>query len=346
MDNSQPQTDVDRRTVLRGVGTLAAGAALAGAAAAPTRAQESPGLAAWFEDVDNFDGLVDARGESEVSVAVGSPGNGGAFGFGPAAVRVDPGTTVVWEWTGEGGMHNVAATDGAYESELLTAGGETFEHTFADAGVSTYVCTPHEAMGMKAAVVVGDVPVDIGLGGLVEVEPDYGDWFDGVENYAGTVDMRGQDEVTIAVGAAGNGGNHAFEPAAVRVDQGTTVVWEWTGEGGAHDVQDSDGVFASEPTDVAGATYSLAFDGDGISTYACTSGASDAMRGAVVVGEPEAGVVHVSETSLLVGGLLGTALAFPLALMAFLLATGEGDEGGVVHAPGGNVPAERRDRRR
>jgi halocyanin-like protein len=346
MNTTQTHTDVDRRTVLRGFGTLAAGTALAAAASTPTRAQETPGLAAWFEDVDNFDGLVDARGESEVAVAVGSPGNGGAFGFGPAAIRIDPGTTVVWEWTGEGGMHNVAATDDAYESDLVDDASATFEHSFDREGVSTYVCTPHEAMGMKGAVVVGDVPVDVELGGLVAVEPDYGDWFDGVENYEGTVDMRGQDEVTVAVGAPGNGGNHAFEPAAVRVDPGTTVVWEWTGEGGAHDVRDSDGVFASEATDAPGAAYSLTFDGDGISTYACAAGDVDAMRGAIVVGEPEAGIVHVSETSLLVGGLLGTALLFPLGLMAFLLATGEGDREGVVHAPGGNVPSKRRRPRR
>ena len=60
MDNSQSPIDADRRTVLRGFGTLAAGTALAGATSTATLAQETPGLSAWFEGVENFDGLVDA----------------------------------------------------------------------------------------------------------------------------------------------------------------------------------------------------------------------------------------------------------------------------------------------
>ncbi|MFB6170080.1 MAG: hypothetical protein ABEJ06_02935, partial [Haloarculaceae archaeon] len=48
--------------------------------------------------------------------------------------------------------------------------------------------------------------------------PDYGGWFDDVGNYDGTtVDRTGQDQVTITVGAQGNGGTFAFDPPAVRV---------------------------------------------------------------------------------------------------------------------------------
>ncbi|MGM0604666.1 MAG: halocyanin domain-containing protein [Halobacteriota archaeon] len=107
-----------------------------------------------FDDVENYDGTVDQRGSDSVTVMVGA-GDQGLL-FDPAAVRVDPGTTVVWEWTGMGGGHNVAATDGSFESETAEDEGHTFEHTFEDEGVYTYVCTPHEALGMKGAVVVGD----------------------------------------------------------------------------------------------------------------------------------------------------------------------------------------------
>jgi hypothetical protein len=74
---------------------------------------------------------------------------------------VDPGTTVIWEWTGEGGSHNVVQEpDGAYESELVTEAGYTFSHTFESEGVSKYYCLPHRAVGMKGVVVVGDAAAD------------------------------------------------------------------------------------------------------------------------------------------------------------------------------------------
>ncbi|OYR81888.1 halocyanin, partial [Halorubrum sp. E3] len=59
-----------------------------------------------------------------------------------------------WEWTGQGGSHNVAATEGAFESDTVGDEGHTFEQTFEDSGTYTYVCTPHEAVGMKGAIYV------------------------------------------------------------------------------------------------------------------------------------------------------------------------------------------------
>jgi nitrite reductase (NO-forming) len=106
----------------------------------------------WFDDVDNFDGVVDRTGESEVTVEVGSPGNGGNFGYGPAAVRVDPGTTVTWEWVD--GSHDVQAEDGSFKSTLTDEVGHTFSQRFDGSGVHKYYCMPHKAMGMKGAVIV------------------------------------------------------------------------------------------------------------------------------------------------------------------------------------------------
>jgi len=59
-------------------------------------------------------------------------------------------------------------------------------------------------------------------------EPDYGDWFEDVENYEKTEDLTGEDEVTVDVGAGDDG--YQFDPPAIRIDQDATVVWEWTGE--------------------------------------------------------------------------------------------------------------------
>jgi halocyanin-like protein len=141
----------------------ATAAATAAGLSAPATAETD--LSAWFENTSNYDGVVDKTGQSEVTITVGAEGNNGAFAFGPAAVRVDPGTTVVWEWNGKGGSHNVKADDGSFESEMVGEQGHTFSQTFDEEGVVKYVCTPHKAMGMKGAVVVGDVSVGGSSGG-------------------------------------------------------------------------------------------------------------------------------------------------------------------------------------
>ncbi|MEF8886240.1 MAG: halocyanin domain-containing protein [Haloarculaceae archaeon] len=145
-----------RRGLLRAGAGATAAVAIA-SAAGPAAAQTD--FDGWLSNVDNYDGtVVDATGQDEVTVEVGVQANGGAFGFGPAAVQVDPGTTVVWEWTGEGVPHNVVDEAGNFESELISEAGATYEQTFDDAGVVKYYCTPHRGLGMKGVVVVGDVP--------------------------------------------------------------------------------------------------------------------------------------------------------------------------------------------
>lgn len=106
----------------------------------------------WFEGVTNYDGTVDRTGQDRVTVKVGTRANGGGYGFGPAAIEVTTGTTVVWEWTGAGGTHNVLAEDGSFQSQYATKKGYTFEHTFEETGTYTYYCKPHINMGMKGAV--------------------------------------------------------------------------------------------------------------------------------------------------------------------------------------------------
>jgi halocyanin-like protein len=192
MSPTRPDAGVDRRTVLKAIPIVTAGA-LAGCAgssaggtedgdggeaggegggsnggggdstapatttetaASADAGGESTSFDGWFDGVGNYDGTVDATGESDVEITVGAQGNGGNLAFDPPAVRVSTGTTVVWTWTGAGGSHNVAATDGSFESELVAEEGHTFSQTFEEPGTVRYVCTPHETLGMKGAVVV------------------------------------------------------------------------------------------------------------------------------------------------------------------------------------------------
>lgn len=123
-----------------------------GSGASSTRTTD-PALAEWFADVPNYMGVMDWTGADTVRVRVGV---GDGFRFGPAAIRVSPGTRVVWTWTGLGGSHNVVDVDGGFESPYLADAGTTFEHVFTDSGTFRYVCAPHAALGMKGAVVVAE----------------------------------------------------------------------------------------------------------------------------------------------------------------------------------------------
>jgi len=149
---------VSRRGFLRATAgaTAAAGAttATAGTAAAQSEMPD-------FSELEGIDGgTEDLRGESEVTVDVGAEGNGGNLAFSPAGIWIDPGTTVTWEWTGEGGSHNVDATDGPaeFESDITEEAGFTFEFDFTEdhAGITNYQCAPHASLGMLGAVAVGD----------------------------------------------------------------------------------------------------------------------------------------------------------------------------------------------
>ncbi len=163
MTGADPSGDLDRRGFL----LAAAGATAATGAAAPAAAQDGIDYGGWFSDVSNFDGTTaDMTGQSEVTVDVGVEGNTNFFAYGPPAVQVDPGTTVVWEWTGQGGSHNVLQEGGdRFGSDLLAEEGATYEFTFEDEGIYRYYCQPHLGLGMKGAVVVGQPGSDGGENG-------------------------------------------------------------------------------------------------------------------------------------------------------------------------------------
>jgi halocyanin-like protein len=112
---------------------------------------EEPDYGGFLDGANNYEQTLDMTGSDSVTVDVGA---GEGLAFGPAAVAVSSGTTVTWEWTGEGGQHNVSGSDGDFESDTVGEEGHTFEHTFEESGTYTYVCTPHEAVGMKGAIYV------------------------------------------------------------------------------------------------------------------------------------------------------------------------------------------------
>ena len=146
-----------RRAFLRAT-TGVASAGLGGIAVEPATAQSGPDYGGWFDDVDNYARTtVDRRGDDEVTISVGAEGNGGSFAFDPPAVRVDPETTIVFEWATD--THNVvpeSIPDGAEWAghEPLEDAGYTHEHTFDVYGTYTYYCDPHRSIGMVGSFTV------------------------------------------------------------------------------------------------------------------------------------------------------------------------------------------------
>ena len=159
-----------RRDFVRAAGgATAAGAAVgAGQPAAAAGGEEGgggggegetvPAFGSFLDDANGYseDGIVDARGEDSVTVEVGA---GSGLAFDPPAIWISPGTTVTWEWTGEGGAHNVVANEGPAgldSGDPVDSGSYEYEVTDDDAGITTYYCSPHQSQGMKGGVAVGD----------------------------------------------------------------------------------------------------------------------------------------------------------------------------------------------
>ena len=168
MDES---ADVSRRAVLRGVAAGTAASAAAGTAAAQDEeggegGEDGEGDGAggnvrpvWPDYISDArdEGYEDLRGESSVTVEVGAGGEGLAFA--PTRLWIDPGTEVTFEWVSNG--HNVlpnSQPEGAgWEGhEPLENEGFTYSHTFETGGMYPYFCSPHEGLGMKGAIAVGE----------------------------------------------------------------------------------------------------------------------------------------------------------------------------------------------
>ena len=99
--------------------------------------------------------------EGDCNIPVGSPIIGSTqalvairgFAFSPDTVRVKRGTTVTWVNCENAGIdaHTSTSDTEIWDSPFLSPG-ETYSHTFDDAGQFGYFCTPHPFM--RGAVVV------------------------------------------------------------------------------------------------------------------------------------------------------------------------------------------------
>ncbi len=148
--------DVSRRNLLRATGGAAAMTGVTAGGADTVTAQSVE----WPSQVNsgNLGDETDARGQDEATVMVGAGDQGLAFS--PTKLWIDPGTTVVFEWTGQGGSHNVETIEGpsGLGAELASEEGNVYEYEFTEeeAGITTYQCNPHKSIGMFGGIAVGD----------------------------------------------------------------------------------------------------------------------------------------------------------------------------------------------
>lgn len=112
-----------RRRFLRGVGAVGGVGALSGCLGPDEDVPRA--LHEFLDGSNNYSGsIVDATGSAEVTVGVGTDGNGDhGLAFRPTAVRITAGTTVVWNWGG--GTHKVETVPDSiaqFESEQVNTG--------------------------------------------------------------------------------------------------------------------------------------------------------------------------------------------------------------------------------
>lgn len=263
-------------------------------------------------DTQNYDGEIVTNLDADtVEITVGGGENGLAFD--PPVVQVAPGTEVTWRWSGNGGAHNVVAMEpeGAFDSDPAHEEGKSYTVTFEEEGNYLYACQPHRSIGMWGAVVVGKGG-EAEPGGADDGESEPSETDDGesesseLDEYDDPVakadaylreneanqydgefaDFTGQNSVTISVGG---GDGLSFDPPAIVVNSGTEIVWEWTGEGGAHNVVSAArSVFEFDSGEVVQGdshTFSQTVEENGAYLYYCAPHQAVGMYGAIVVEE-------------------------------------------------------------
>lgn len=207
------EIDTERRKLLAAGGTAVA-VGLAGCIGPFADSQGVPGTVErrepdendvdddWLDDAPNWDSpddTVDLTGEDEVEVLNGEVEGfeDAPYVFEPADIVVDPGTTVVWVWSGTDG-HSVTHENGEFDSDILDGDGTTWDYTFEEEGIYEYYCIPHRGLGQKGRVTVGDAePVD-----GFEIDPDETIVFEGYITHWEGVEpdpLAGEENPTIVL---------------------------------------------------------------------------------------------------------------------------------------------------
>ena len=166
------------------------------------------------------------------------------FAFNPGAVDVVAGTTVTWV-NGGAALHTVTASDGSFDSGLLSAGGGRYSRRFATPGTYPYLCGLHPSMSgvVRVSGLNGGTPPPAARPTPQPTPPPVA---------GGELELR----------------DFAFVPSSIRVSPGTRVTWVNTGAA-PHTVTDRAGSFDSGIL-VRGARFSRTFATPGTYRLLCS----------------------------------------------------------------------------
>jgi plastocyanin len=89
---------------------------------------------------------------TSVSTAGSASVSAGDNFFAPPSITIQVGETVTWSNDGQS-AHTVTANGGSFDSGNLNPG-QSFSHTFSQAGTFGYYCQYHRSLGMKGTVTV------------------------------------------------------------------------------------------------------------------------------------------------------------------------------------------------
>jgi plastocyanin len=239
------------------------------------------------DDADYWGTVTVTAGSTGGSTGGGSTGGGGATGgttatapasgsvrianraFSPSTLRVRAGGTVTFA-NDDDRAHTVTASDGSFDSGLLSPGGR-WAHRFASAGTFRYVCQVHPEM-------TGTVTVPTSSGSVPAPRP-------ATRTTPRIATAPGGGAAAPPAPSAGPGSarvnvvNFGFTPARVAVHAGDTVSWVNTGRS-PHTVTAADGSFGTSLL-AAGATYRTVVRKTGTVAYVCQF--HPQMKGMVVV---------------------------------------------------------------
>jgi plastocyanin len=254
-----------------------------------SRRFDQPGTVKWHsashptaagEIVVTGEPILDRPVEQEVAITEDNPDDPTTWGFRPADLVIEAGTTVVWRNNGKN-SHTVSADNGSFESGDI-APGATWKHTFDRPGAFAYHCTPHPWMKASIRVVVPGseappppVPQHEGHGSAPASR-----------TASATPERIGRGpvrhEVSIVEPDPAKPFEWGFEPVTLDIKGGDTVVWRNTGSA-QHSVTSD--TFDSRLID-PGAEWERTFAATGVFDYRCTP--HPWMKGVVRVSELDA----------------------------------------------------------
>lgn len=200
--------------------------------------------------------------EVRVEIVEKDPNDQNSWGYEPAKVEVEVGTTVTWVNNGAQ-THTVTDDDGAFDSGDM-APGDKFTYTFKKAGVFNYNCTPHP--WMKGTVSVHE-PGKKAPQEEPEEDGDSGSTPTSPSNPSSTSGGSGPQTYQVNIVEGGSTDDWGYDPSSLEVGVGDTVVWTNTGSVD-HTVTADDGSFDSGAI-APGDTWSYTFEDVGEYQYHC-----------------------------------------------------------------------------